>query len=116
MSRNLKKIGSAGRFGARYGIRARKRVAGIETTQRMRHRCPQCNHVAVKRVASGIWQCRHCDLKFAGGAYRPMTETRRRASFATVAEEPVEEEPVKEEPVVEEPVKEENENVLNVEE
>ena len=82
MSRNLKKIGSSGRFGARYGIRARKRIAGIEKGQRKAHICPQCNHVAVKRVSSGIWMCRHCDLKFAGGAYRPRTESRRRSSFS----------------------------------
>jgi large subunit ribosomal protein L37Ae len=82
MSRNLKKIGSSGRFGARYGIRARKRIAGIEKGQRKRHSCPQCNHEAVKRVSSGIWMCRHCDLKFAGGAYRPRTEARRRSSLS----------------------------------
>ncbi len=86
MSRNLKKVGSAGRFGARYGIRARKRIAGVEATQRMRHSCPQCNHRAVKRVSSGIWECRHCDLKFAGGAYRPFTVTKRKMAFSFSSE------------------------------
>ena len=84
MSKNLKKVGSAGRFGARYGIRARKRIAGVEAIQRKRHSCPQCNHIAVKRVSSGIWECRHCDLKFAGGAYRPFTVSKRKMSFSFV--------------------------------
>jgi large subunit ribosomal protein L37Ae len=25
----------------------------------------------VKRVSTGIWQCRHCDAKFAAACYTP---------------------------------------------
>jgi large subunit ribosomal protein L37Ae len=35
--------------------------------------CPYCERVALKRVASGIWYCKKCKVKFAGGAYTPKT-------------------------------------------
>jgi len=59
------------RFGARYGRRPKKKFAQIETQQRMTHKCPYCNKTAVKRVAAGIWECRKCEIKFAGRAYSP---------------------------------------------
>ncbi|MBR9683371.1 50S ribosomal protein L37ae [Candidatus Woesearchaeota archaeon] len=59
------------RFGARYGRRPKKKFAQIETEQRAKHKCPYCNKDAVKRIAAGIWQCRKCDVKFAGKAYSP---------------------------------------------
>ena len=64
---------SAGRFGPRYGRFVRKRVIEIEKVSRAVHRCPQCDMVAVKRVGTGIWLCRKCGYKFAGGAYQPQT-------------------------------------------
>jgi large subunit ribosomal protein L37Ae len=59
------------RFGSRYGRRPRKKFAQIEKEQRAKHKCPYCNKTAVKRIAVGIWQCRKCDIKFAGKAYTP---------------------------------------------
>ncbi|QQG39940.1 MAG: 50S ribosomal protein L37ae [Candidatus Aenigmatarchaeota archaeon] len=67
-----KKIGSAGRFGSRYGRKLRKDVSDIEAVQRAFHECSSCRKVAVKRVAFGIWQCRSCNRKFAGGAFKPQ--------------------------------------------
>jgi len=64
-----KKVGTAGRFGARYGSRIRHQVSEIEKKQRQRFLCPSCFHTQVKRLASGIWQCRKCSTKFAGKAY-----------------------------------------------
>jgi large subunit ribosomal protein L37Ae len=62
------------RFGSRYGKGVKKRVAEIEKVQKQRHVCPKCGMVYVKRVASGIWECKKCGTKFAGAAYAPRTE------------------------------------------
>ncbi len=71
MTRRTKKVGVAGRYGVRYGVRTRKAVAAVLDTKARSYECPQCKHVAVRRVSTGIWKCRKCDLTFAGGAYTP---------------------------------------------
>ena len=63
--------GSAGRLGCRYGRFVRKRVAEMEQVSRAYHRCPKCDVMGVHRKGSGIWECRKCGFKFAGGAYVP---------------------------------------------
>ncbi|WP_456474211.1 50S ribosomal protein L37ae [Candidatus Pyrohabitans sp.] len=68
-----KKIGSAGKFGTRYGMRLRRKWVEIDRKQRLRHICPVCQRHAVRRIASGIWKCRKCGAKFTGGAYVPQT-------------------------------------------
>jgi len=73
MSRRTKKVGISGRYGARYGLRVRKVTMNIEKQQKAKHECPQCSHMAVKRVSKGIWECRKCGYKFAGGAFYPQT-------------------------------------------
>ncbi|MCK4270857.1 MAG: 50S ribosomal protein L37ae [Methanogenium sp.] len=65
--------GSAGRFGPRYGRFIRKRVNDIEKISRAKHICPRCETQAVARRGTGIWECRKCNFKFAGGAYVPQT-------------------------------------------
>jgi len=64
-----KKVGSAGRFGARYGKKIRKKIADIEAKQKAWHKCPYCSKFKVKRVSSGIWKCKSCSSKFTGKAY-----------------------------------------------
>jgi large subunit ribosomal protein L37Ae len=71
--------GSAGRFGPRYGRFIRKRVAEMEKISRAAHLCPRCDQIAVKRQGTGIWECRKCGFKFAGGAYTPETPALRMA-------------------------------------
>ncbi|MBR9678430.1 MAG: 50S ribosomal protein L37ae [Nanoarchaeota archaeon] len=66
-----KKIGTAGRFGARYGKKTKDKLIKIEKKQRMKHECPSCQKKTLKREASGIWLCTKCDYKMAGKAYTP---------------------------------------------
>lgn len=66
-----KKVGSAGRFGPRYGTKVRKLVLEIERRAKGPHRCPSCGALKVGRVSTSIWQCRRCGVKFASGAYIP---------------------------------------------
>jgi len=73
MAKRTDKAGSSGRYGTRYGVVIRKLTRDIERSQRSRFECPSCHHKSVKRVASGIWACRHCDAKFAAACYSPRT-------------------------------------------
>jgi len=73
MAKRTKKVGPAGRFQSRYGVRARSRVRDIEIIQKKKHTCPQCGKNAVKRIGTGIWNCKKCGNTFAGGAYIPKT-------------------------------------------
>ncbi len=65
-----KVVGSTGRFGARYGLRIRSKVAKVEKEQRAPQECPYCLRKGVKRLSFGIWLCPKCDSKFTGSAYR----------------------------------------------
>lgn len=75
MTRRTKKVGVAGRYGPRYGVRIRKQITAVTNAKNQSYECPRCRHAAVKRVSTGIWKCRRCDLKFAGGAYTPNVAT-----------------------------------------
>jgi len=64
-----KKIGSAGRFGVRYGKKVKDLIKDIDAKSTKAYTCPSCSRKAVKRKALGIWQCKKCGKKFASGAY-----------------------------------------------
>jgi len=67
-----KKVGSTGRFGPRYGTKKKKMILKVES-QTKNLVCPYCERVSLKKVAAGIWYCKKCKTKFAGGAYFPKT-------------------------------------------
>ena len=75
MAKRTRKVGPAGRFSSRYGVKARTRLRNIELAQKQKHICPSCGHKKVKRISTSIWQCGKCSVKFAGGAYLPKTES-----------------------------------------
>ena len=75
MTKRTKKVGSSGRFKARYGVRARTKIRNVEIHQKAKHICSSCGHKKVKRASTSIWQCKKCGVKFAGGAYLPKTES-----------------------------------------
>lgn len=70
---DTKKVKYTGRFGPRYGKSIRERVLEVEVKQRRLHKCPKCESEALQRISTGIFQCKHCKTKFAGGAYTPTT-------------------------------------------
>ncbi|PNW65260.1 UNVERIFIED_CONTAM: 50S ribosomal protein L37 [Euhalothece sp. KZN 001] len=85
------KIGSAGRFGARYGRVARRRVNEIEAAMRE----AEVDGDSVSRIGTGIWRNDRTGEVFTGGSYRPETpgglQVRRSIRAAMGDEETAEE-------------------------
>ncbi|HZD12798.1 MAG TPA: hypothetical protein VE177_04685, partial [Candidatus Binatus sp.] len=50
---------------------------------RRKHECPRCRFRTVRRRSVGVWLCRKCGYKFAGGAYSPTTKLGQIAARAT---------------------------------
>lgn len=68
-----KSVKAVGRYGQKYGATLRKRVLVIESKEKGQ-KCPKCKSVdTMQRSAVGIWQCKACGIKFAGGAYIAQT-------------------------------------------
>lgn len=87
---STKKVGSTGRFGARYGRRIKVRVLEVERLQKQRHECPACTKKTLKRLSKGVWECASCGMKMAGGAYYPDVLVKR-AEKAKATEVPAQE-------------------------
>ena len=69
MATKRKKIKAAGKFGAGYGLRARKGFNKIESLQRKRQESPFHPKGRAKRISVGIWKCLRTGRIFAGHAY-----------------------------------------------
>jgi len=54
---------------ARYGKRVRENYMKVVKKTKSKYKCPACSRMSVKRLSSGVWQCRKCKAKFASGAY-----------------------------------------------
>ena len=98
----IDKLGSAKRFGARYGTRTKHKFAKIEREQRKKHKWPYCYNVKVKRIALGIWHWSKCNAKFTGKDYT--------VKKTIVVEESTTDEKMKE-PKLEEEIKETKEKL-----
>ncbi len=72
---NTTKVFTTGRFGSRYGVGIRKKLLKVEVKQKEKFSCPECCFDKVKRISKGVYYCKKCELKFAGGAYIPITMT-----------------------------------------
>ena len=73
MSKRTQKAGATARFGSRYGVSVRRRAGKAIAKSKRAYTCPVCQYRRVKRHASGIWVCRKCSHKFAGGVWEPFT-------------------------------------------
>jgi len=76
-----KGLGSAKRFGVRYGATTKHRFASIEKEQKKPQICPYCSKPKAKRISYGIYACQKCDSKFTGKAYTVGTKTKQFESF-----------------------------------
>ncbi len=74
MVRRTRVVRIAGRYGARYGSTLRKKVRDVLEKRYAPHVCPFCGYRGkVVRLSTGIWMCKKCGVKWAGGAYVPRT-------------------------------------------
>ncbi len=78
-----RRLGLGGGLGARYGRFPRRQYVDIVSGLRTRHECPRCKFRTVKRWSVGVWLCRKCGYKFAGGAYIPVTKLGEISARAT---------------------------------
>ncbi len=90
MSNSAKKSGSVARFGPRYGVRIRARILEVEREAAKGMACPKCGAISVKRKSTAIYQCSHCNYKYAARAYvgqfRDITTSQKEAEGKTKEE------------------------------
>ncbi|HEY5632116.1 MAG TPA: 50S ribosomal protein L37 [Nitrososphaeraceae archaeon] len=53
----------------KFGATVRKRYSKAYRTLKQKRRCPSCSSSRFTRIVSGVWFCRKCNYKVAGGAY-----------------------------------------------
>jgi large subunit ribosomal protein L37Ae len=70
MYSHTKRIGSLGRYGVKTGKKVREEMKKIEDAARL-NTCPTCTK-KITRKAAGVWECKFCGNKMAGGSYFPV--------------------------------------------
>lgn len=65
----LKKGASLIGFGAKYGIKHRKKYTQVHVLLKNKRKCPECGSIKFGREAVGIWTCKKCGYKVTGTAY-----------------------------------------------
>ena len=75
------KVGSTGRFGARYGRKAKRTVRDIEDKMHAKHICPRCDRPGVKRTHAGIWKCKKCHTHSPKLNKQPINNQKRSFCF-----------------------------------
>lgn len=70
---STKKVGKTGKHGVRGGVGIRKKLL-LATEDKSKKICPSCGTKdKIKKIASGIYQCKKCETKISGGAYKFKT-------------------------------------------
>lgn len=54
----------------RYGKKIRDGLKNIKRLTTRKYKCPLCTRISVRRISTGIWQCKKCGTKFASNAYK----------------------------------------------
>ncbi len=62
-------------FNVRGGAKWRKAYDKVRAKKRAKYECPSCGKKAVRRVAAGIWECKSCGARIAGGSFELETPT-----------------------------------------
>lgn len=66
----VKKLkGRGARYGVRYGKSTRDKVSRAEKLVRDSKKSPFCSKNTVRRISSGLWECKKTGIKFTGKAY-----------------------------------------------
>lgn len=56
------------------GARIRTLHQRYRFKQKQTYKCENCLSMSLIRLRSGIWTCKTCKVKCAGGAYEPQSE------------------------------------------
>lgn len=65
-------------FTVRYGKKVREGLAQVKKKKKEKHECPNCSKKSLKRLSTGIWQCKSCGIKVTSQAYAYQARDRQK--------------------------------------